>query len=74
MALRTACSKGFRRWLEYDDVFKECHIGEFHMIRMYIANVDPQIISLFLSSISAGRKELSKTEEKLLFAPAGKLD
>ena len=72
--LSTICAKGYYRRWEFDDVYKECRIGEYHMIRMYSANVDPQIISLFLSSISAGRKELSKTEEKLLFAPAGKLD
>ena len=74
MLVRTAFAKGFTRCIEYDHIYRECQIGEFHVIRMYSVNVDPQIFALFLSSIDDGGKELSMIEQKLLVAPKGKTD
>ena len=74
MISRTASDKGFLRCIEYDRAYRKCRIGEFHVLRMYSMNVDPQIFALFLTSIDVGEKKLSKREYKLLEAPEGKLD
>ena len=74
MIIKTASDKGFKRCLENDRVYRKMKMGEYHVIRLYTMNVDPQILALFISSIDTGTKKLSRKEFKLLTAPEGILD
>ena len=66
MALQTAFARGFWQSLEYDNFFKECRVGEFHVIRMYTLNVDEQILTMFLNMVTGGKRKLSEREKKAL--------
>ena len=58
--------KGYRYRWEYDAIWKRASPAEYHMIRLYSMNVDPQIIRLFLTAILAGERKLNRSEKKLL--------
>ena len=59
-------TKGYRYRWEYDPIWKSASPAEFHMIRLYSMNVDPQIFRLFLKDVLSGERKLNRCEKKLL--------
>ena len=66
MMIATAVMKGFKYRWEYDAIWENATPAEFHLIRIYSNNVDPQIFRLFLIAIATGNRNLSATEKIFL--------
>ena len=66
MMFASVVMKGFKYRWEYDAIWKNATPAEYHLIRIYSNNVDPQIIRLFLIGIASGNRSLSSDEKKFL--------
>ena len=66
MVIVAVVMKGYKYRWEYDAIWKSASPAEYHIIRLYSMNVDPQIFRLFLTDILAGERKLNRSEKKLL--------
>ena len=66
MACVAIAMKGYKYRWEYDAIWKNASPAEYHIIRLYSMNADPQIVRLFLIALVKGDRKLTKYEKKLL--------